>query len=232
MSASSQFLQGVKSAVPVILGYIPIGIAYGMMAANAGLSPAQTVAFSLFGYTGAGQMAAVRMIATQFTFSSIILTVTIMNLRHIILSTVVMERLRNLSLIRRLFLCFFITDETFAVFTLEDQKKPSGWFFFGLGVSSWLSWSIGSTIGVYSAALLSGTLAASLGISMSAMFIALLVPSMKKSVRIIGVVVLTAVLNCLFTLIFFFLPSSIPTILSILTASLIGTFFVPLEDLE
>lgn len=101
MNKTEQFKHGAKAAVPVILGYIPVGIAYGIMARNAGLGWVQTMAFSLFVYTGAGQMASAGMIAMQISFAIIVLTVSIMNLRHIIMSTVVMERLKALPLMKR-----------------------------------------------------------------------------------------------------------------------------------
>lgn len=174
-------------------------------------------------------MASAGMIAMQISFAIIVLTVSIMNLRHIIMSTVVMERLKALPLMKRCLLSFFVTDETFAVFTMEDEKNPSGWYFLGLGLFSWLSWNAGSAIGVVSSSLLPDTLSAALGISLSAMFIALVIPRMKKSIRISLLVVLTAFLSWLFSLV---LSSSLAIICSILLASFLGTFFVGDEDLS
>ncbi|UNT96105.1 AzlC family ABC transporter permease [Allobaculum mucilyticum] len=229
MSRFSQFRAGAVAAIPVILGYIPVGIAYGIMALNSGLSPWQTMNLSLFVYTGAGQMATARMIGMQTAYAVILLTVTLMNLRHLIMSTVVMEKLRSLPLFRRIGLSFFITDETFAVFSLEDEERPSGWYFFGLGLCSWLSWNVGTLLGVIGSAFLPEAISASLAISLSAMFIALVVPRMKKSVRICLLVALTALLSWLFRL---FLDSSLSTICSILLASWLGTYFIPKEDLQ
>ena len=57
------FKEGAKAATPIILGYIPVGIAYGMLAKATGLTFFRALSFSLFVYTGAGQMAAVTMLA-------------------------------------------------------------------------------------------------------------------------------------------------------------------------
>lgn len=229
MNRIVEFKKGAVAAVPVSLGYIPVGIAYGLMAGDAGLNLGQILGFSLFVYTGAGQMAAARMIAMQISMPVIVLTVSIMNLRHIIMSTVIMEKLRSLPLLKRCLLSFFITDETFAVFTMEERKKPTGWFFLGLGLCSWLSWNIGSALGAISGSLLPETLSASLGISMSAMFIALVVPGMKRSIRICLLVALSAFLSWLFSL---FVSSSLAIVGSILLSSFAGTFFVKDEDLS
>lgn len=101
MNRIVEFKKGAVAAVPVSLGYIPVGIAYGLMAGDAGLNLGQILGFSLFVYTGAGQMAAARMIAMQISMPVIVLTVSIMNLRHIIMSTVIMEKLRSLPLLKR-----------------------------------------------------------------------------------------------------------------------------------
>ena len=50
------FKEGAKAATPIILGYIPVGIAYGMMAKATGLTFFKALSFSLFVYTGAGQL--------------------------------------------------------------------------------------------------------------------------------------------------------------------------------
>ena len=76
------FKRGMKDGIPVILGYIPIGIAYGMMAVNAHVSIPATLSLSLFVYTGAGQMAGINMMGQHATILAIVCTTFIMNLRH------------------------------------------------------------------------------------------------------------------------------------------------------
>ena len=49
-------LDGVRAGLPIMLGYVPIGIAYAVMARQAGLSVGQTYLMSLTVYAGASQM--------------------------------------------------------------------------------------------------------------------------------------------------------------------------------
>ena len=109
------FKEGAKAATPIILGYIPVGIAYGMMAKATGLTFFKALSFSLFVYTGAGQVAAVTMLAQNAAYVTIVFTVFILNLRHIIMSTCIMEKMENTNLWVRLLLSFGITDEVFAM---------------------------------------------------------------------------------------------------------------------
>lgn len=137
------FVEGAKAATPIILGYIPVGIAYGMMAKATGLTFFKALSFSLFVYTGAGQMAAVTMLAQNTAYITIVFTMFILNLRHIIMSICIMEKMEKTSLPIRLLLSFGITDEVFAM-GMTDKKinKLTPAFFAGLSLFSYLSWNV------------------------------------------------------------------------------------------
>ena len=68
----SSLKAGVKDALPIILGYLPIGIAYGMLAVNKGLSPLQTTAMSIFVFAGSSQLVAIEMIAAGAAVAAIV----------------------------------------------------------------------------------------------------------------------------------------------------------------
>ena len=57
----SQYLLGMCAAVPIILGFVPVGIAYAIMARQAGFTVSQTCGMSLAVFAGASQMMAVGM---------------------------------------------------------------------------------------------------------------------------------------------------------------------------
>lgn len=223
------FKQGIKAGLPVIIGYIPIGIAYGMMASELHTHLSLTMALSLFVYTGAGQMAAINMLHTGATIFAIILTTFILNLRHIIMSTCVMDRLTDGNKFQRALLSFFITDEVFALYVSDEHSKNNIWYFFGLGLTCWLSWAIGSFIGAQTSNLLPTVLSASLGISLYAMFIALVIPNVRKHQKLIWVILMTCVLSWFFNC---FLSSSWAMIAATLLSAFIAVFFIDLEDLS
>lgn len=223
------FKEGIKAGLPVIIGYIPIGIAYGMMASDANTSLSLTMALSLFVYTGAGQMAAINMLHTGATIFAIILTTFILNLRHVIMSTCVMDRLTDGNKLERALLSFFITDEVFALYVSDEKSKNDIWYFFGLALTCWLSWAVGSFIGALTTHLLPAVLSASLGISLYAMFIALVIPSVKKHRKLIWVILLTCILSWIFNQWF---SSSWAMIAATLISAFIGLSFIDLEDLS
>lgn len=57
-SGASVFWTGARLGIPVILGYIPVGIAYALIARQAGFSVLETCMMSVFVYAGASEMMA------------------------------------------------------------------------------------------------------------------------------------------------------------------------------
>jgi 4-azaleucine resistance transporter AzlC len=124
-----QYLRGLRAGIPVIFGFIPVGIAYAIMARQAGFSALQTCLMSLTVFAGASQMMAVGMYAQGAGVVAMIVATFILNLRHVIMSTCVAERMPRLSLWQKLLAGFGVTDESFAIFTTEKRKiSPCGSF--------------------------------------------------------------------------------------------------------
>ena len=86
------FFDGAKSAIPICLGIVPVGISYGLLAMQAGLSRFQTVLMSALVMAGSSQLMAVEMIGSA-AIGSMIMAVFFVNLRHVVMSSSVMNRL-------------------------------------------------------------------------------------------------------------------------------------------
>ena len=126
MTKKEEWLAGTRSAVPIMLGYVPVGIAYGVMARQAGLNTWQTVLMSLTVYGGASEMMAAGMVAQGAAVLTIVLTTFILNLRHIIMSTCVFNQMQGGRLPVRMLAAFGVTDETFAVYTTTANALGAG----------------------------------------------------------------------------------------------------------
>lgn len=222
-----QYLLGLRAGVPVMLGFIPVGIAYAIMARQGGFSALQTCLMSLSVFAGASQMMAAGMYGQGAGMAAIILTTFILNLRHIIMSLCVAERMEKTSLPARLAASFGVTDESFAIFTTVKKENCTIWFFLGIITVTYSSWNIGTLIGALSSDLLPAFLTAALGVSLYAMFTALLVPGVKGNTRLILLVLFTAAVN---TVLSRFVDSGWAIIISTLLCAFIGVFFVDLEE--
>ena len=220
-------LDGVRAGLPIMLGYVPIGIAYAVMARQAGLTVGQTCLMSLTVYAGASQMMAAGMLAEHGAFLAIVLATFVLNLRHIIMSTCVMHRMEPTSLPLRLLAAFGVTDESFALFTTGTGKSRSVFFFLGIHAAIYLSWNLGTLMGALAMDLLPPLLTASLGISLYAMFISILTPDLPGNGKLALLVLLTALCN---TLLCRVIASSWALIVSTLLCAFVGSFFVELKE--
>ena len=220
------FAMGARAALPVVLSFIPVGIAYGLMAVSAGYRPAETVFMSLAVFAGASQMMSTGMYAQGAGTAAIILATFVLNLRHLVMSTCVINRIKHQKTALKLLCAFGITDETFAIFTTEDEEKATIPFFIGLALVSYLAWVTGSAIGAFASDFLPEILTAAFGVAMYAMFVGLIVPDLRGKASLALLVVIAAVLSCLFSL---FMDQSWATVSATIVAAFVGVCFVDLD---
>ncbi len=226
-SKKAQFMLGVRSGLPVILGFIPVGIAYAIMARQAGFNIWETVGMSCAVFAGASQMMAVGMYSQGASLMAMIIATLILNLRHLIMSTCVVNRIRGEKTLLKLLATFGVTDESFVIFTTAPEEKCSVYSFFGLISVTYLSWIAGSAIGAVTSDFLPTIITASLGIALYAMFLGILIPGVSSNLRLGLLIIFTAVTN---TLLSFWMASSWALIVSTLVCAFCGIFFVDLED--
>ena len=217
------YLYGMKKAIPVLIGFLPVAITYAIMARGAGLTAGETVGMSAAVFAGASQIMAVGMVAGGAGSFSIVLATFVLNLRHIIMSTCVFHRLKTKNWLVRIVSGFGVTDETFALYTTEDEKNCNEYFMLGLITVSYLSWVLGAVVGIVASNILPQSLASSFGVALYALFLALIVPDVKKDLRLFITVVLTVVMNTLLGLI---LESSWAIIISTLVGAAIGVWLM------
>ena len=106
---------GVAAAWPICLGYLPIGLAFGVLAQKAGLSPFQIGLMSVFVFAGSSQFIAVSMLAAGASFLSIVATTFVVNLRHFLMSSALAVFLKNADRKKLSLFAYGVTDESFAV---------------------------------------------------------------------------------------------------------------------
>jgi 4-azaleucine resistance transporter AzlC len=174
-------------------------LTFGLLAKTSGLSIYETVLMSLIVFAGASQYISLSLIAYGTGVFEIVLTTFIVNIRHFLMSATLNEKVEEDHLVNKLFYSFGITDETFSVAATRDDSVTTG-YMFGIISVSYFSWVVFSGVGHLIGASLPKTLQESMGVALYAMFIGLLVPSMKKSTKIVFLAVLGAIFNSIFTL--------------------------------
>jgi 4-azaleucine resistance transporter AzlC len=232
MSKLSQYLSGVKISLPVILGYLPVAIAFAVMASEAGLSRLEIILMSTLVFAGGSQIMAIGMITSGATMLSVVIGTFVFNLRHVIMGSYIMKKVGKTSTVQKLTTANGITDESFAIISATPEEKCTIPYLFGILTVTYGSWVLGTILGAFISVLIPSSVSDALGIALYALFISLLIPSVKKSARLVILVVFTAILNTVLTLL---LPDSAQSwaiIISSLVSAFVGVFFVKDEEVE
>ncbi|MBN1874814.1 MAG: AzlC family ABC transporter permease [Anaerolineae bacterium] len=194
------WLRGVVQALPIVMGYIPIGFAYGVLAQQAGLSIRNTVLMSLIVYAGSSQLIAASLFGAGIPALSIILTTFIVNLRHMLFSAALSPYLKGWRKWELAAFAYELTDESFAVHVARfAQEMPAKAEIFATNVTAQVSWIFGSWLGTVAGQLITDVKPLALDYTLAAMFIALLVMQIKDRVQVI-VAVFTGILAVFLTL--------------------------------
>jgi 4-azaleucine resistance transporter AzlC len=161
-----------------VLGYVPIGIAYGVLGVAAGLPVWAIVAMSVVVYAGSAQFVAVSLVSQGASAATLVATTFLVNLRHLLYSSALSPRLERMGRGRLAWLAAELTDETFVVAVgspgEHGGRLPFG-FMAGLNVTAQAAWVIGSAIGALTGSLIGDAERFGLDYALVAMFLGLLV---------------------------------------------------------
>ncbi|OVE83778.1 AzlC family ABC transporter permease [Natronolimnobius baerhuensis] len=137
---------GFLTCVPVALGVGGYGIAFGVLADQAGLSVAEAALMSATVLAGAAQIVAVELWADPLPVGAIIATVFAINLRYSLMGAALQPWFRHLSPAKIYGSLYMMADENWAL-TMRDLKSGSGRgaFLLGSGIAIWVFW-VGATV--------------------------------------------------------------------------------------
>jgi len=218
-SPSSEFWLGVREELPILLGVIPFGMIYGLLALSAGLSPFDAQAMSSVVFAGSAQFMTAKLVSAATPGLVILLTGFIINLRHALYSASIAPYTRHLPLRWKALLAYLLTDEAFVVSILHYQRpgelKHKHWHLFGAGLALWTSWQISTGVGIFLGAQIPDSWGLDFALPLT--FIALIVPGLKDRAGVI-----TTVIASLAALLFFGLPFKLGLIVSAFLAIAAG----------
>lgn len=141
-----QWAEGFKKSIPVAMGYLPAGIAFGVLAQVAGVPVWATIMLSIVLYAGAAQYACLPMLSAGLPISSIATNIAAINLRHVFYGMPLLPYFPTNKLAKT-YCLFALTDETFSVMTsLPNEARRALILPVSLFNQSW--WVLASAIGV------------------------------------------------------------------------------------
>ncbi|MGN0452761.1 MAG: AzlC family ABC transporter permease [Ruminococcus sp.] len=140
--------QVFPKTIPVMVGYISLGIAFGLLLQSIGYGPIWAFLMSLFIYAGSAQFLAVELLAAGATLTHVALLTFLLNFRHLFYGLSMLEKYRGTG-IRKIYLIFGLTDETYALLT--GYKTPEGLsdknYYFAVTLMNQIYWIFGCVIG-------------------------------------------------------------------------------------
>jgi 4-azaleucine resistance transporter AzlC len=196
-----RFTAGMRDCLPVVLGYLAIGMAFGVVARTTGLSVAEATLMSLVLYAGSAQFITAGMLAAGSPALAIIVTVALVNIRHLFYSAALAPHLQRAPLWKNLLVGVELTDETFALVasrfgtgTSVDHPR-----LFGVNVTAQFTWVAATCVGSLLGQKVANVSSLGLDFALTAMFAALLVlqivhrPQMRIAIGVAAAAVLVAV---------------------------------------
>lgn len=134
--------------VPVLMGYLAIGMAFGLMLQRIGYNVLWAFFMSLTIYAGSGQYLGVSLLAAGASLTQVAFLTLMINFRHLVYGLSLLEKFRGMGK-RKFYMIFSLTDETYAL--LSSAKAPEGVdehdFYFAVAMLDHSYWILGSILG-------------------------------------------------------------------------------------
>lgn len=145
---SRAWLTGVREAIPLLGGYIPVALSFGLIATQAGFSTWEAAAISTLIYAGASQFLFVGMVAAGSPLWLVVAMTLLINVRHLVYGpnlAALLPRSRHWP-----WLMHGLTDQVFALALTRLPQLPAperfGWFV-GASLLAWGVWIVGTVVG-------------------------------------------------------------------------------------
>lgn len=216
---------GVVGAWPICLGYLAIGLAFGVIAQKAGFSPLEIGLMSLLVYAGSAQFIGISMLSAGAGIVPIIITTFTINLRHLLMSSSISTFMRSLGTGKLSLFAYGVTDESFALNTVRFRRGDWDWRrALVLNHISNLAWIISTVAGGLGGRFIP---AGAFGIdyALIAMFVCLLVFQLRGRLYVI-VALIAGMLAVILSLI---LPGNSYIVITSVIAATLGIFLKRLK---
>jgi len=178
---SKHFWAGVRAEIPLLIGGFPFGMIYGALAMNAGLPASAAQLMSSIVFAGSAQFITTQLVRESAPGLVIVLTIAVVNLRHMLYSASLAPYLASLSTRWKALLSYLLTDEAYAPTVIHYEKEgitPYGhWFLLGAGLVLWMDWQISTALGIWLGTAIPESW--SLDFALPLTFIAMVVPVLK-----------------------------------------------------
>jgi 4-azaleucine resistance transporter AzlC len=184
-------IDGARAIGPLLIGVIPFGLVFGIVAAGSSVGSWLGGSTSVIIFAGAAQLATLQLIDAGVAGAVVIATALVINARHLMYSAALAPHFQEFPAIARFTLPYVMTDQAFAVSIVRygEVTDPvyKQWYFTGAGMTLWITWQISTVAGIVLGAQVPASW--SLDFTVPLIFLVLLVPAIKSRTELIAALV-------------------------------------------
>tara|TARA_B100001996_G_scaffold371598_1_gene347101 strand:- start:35 stop:727 length:693 start_codon:yes stop_codon:yes gene_type:complete len=199
MKSSKIFFKGVLDVLPLLIPVFPFGLIIGVIGIELGFSPLMVYATSLIVFSGSAQIVLFQLISGGASAIVTLTSVGVTNSRHLLYGAVLSEYLEDLNKPWKIFISYFIVDQSFALshrfFKKNNLLKNKHYYLLGSGGTLWLTWQISSLVGIFLGSIVPEELGLAFAIPLT--FLSLIIHEFRKIDHLI-VIIASGLLAILF----------------------------------
>lgn len=140
--------EALLASVPIMMGYIVLGMAFGILLESKGYGVLYALIMSVFIYAGSMQFVAIDLLASGATIITTIIMTLLINARHLVYGLSMIKKFEGMGKLKP-YMIFSLTDETYSL--LVSSKAPKGcdekYYLFFISFFNQCYWIIGGVIG-------------------------------------------------------------------------------------
>ncbi len=232
MKLKKSFSYALRHSLPIFAGFIPLGLAYGVLMHNAGYNFVWTGATCLILLAGSLQFLMISFLTSSVSLVTVAVMALLINSRHIFYGISFIEKFRNFGPWKH-FLIYTLSDENYSLHCSAqiDEDMDEKWTFIFTAILIELYWAIPSMVGGLIGALIPFDMTG-VDFALTALFVTILLDQMKGAPSHLpaGIAIVSSIV-CL--LIFgpgnFILPSLIITVAAL---SVLRRYIVPEQEVQ
>ena len=215
MKLKKSFSCALRHSLPIFAGFLPLGLAYGVLMQNAGYNALWTGATCLFVFAGSLQFLMISFFTGAVSYVTVAVMALLINSRHIFYGISLIEKFRNFGL-WKYYLIYSLTDENYSLHCSAKMEEgmDEKWTYIFTATLTLLYWTVSCVLGSLIGTLITIDMTG-VDFALTALFVTILLDQLKDAVsRLPAVVAMFSSIICL--LIFgpdnFILPSLIITV--------------------
>ncbi|OIN12168.1 AzlC family ABC transporter permease [Oceanisphaera psychrotolerans] len=217
---------GFKQLLPLSFFVAAFGLAFGLAAAQEGLSEGNIVLMSALVFAGTSQFAALELWGTQVPLVPLIITTFAINARHLLMGASLYPWLQHISPLKRYGIMLLASDANWAMAMQGFHKGERALgILLGGGLAIWSFWMLGTWLGLYFGSAIEDPFSIGLDMVLGCFLLAMALGG-RKDLRIL---VIWCVAGISSMMAYWWLPANSHVVVGALSGGLVGALWMEKE---